>query len=606
MKLDELRRKADVLISGEGPRNNLYEGVDDVFYGRWNLPPGMPEWVQKVVMMDGYDAVSTATRVMSQWKNLRVKVLPMQDMDAARDRANQIETALKWNLMSSMRRSETNILHDTAFSAVQYAMTANQIVYLPYQEKVMEAMGKSTNRIKFSRKFGDFAFESHHPANVYPYFTMYGLEGVLVVKVQTLEEFKAEWGELAKKIDIKKGDTSESYVSTFDWWDYDRRVTWAIQTGTRTVASNTVEGGELVRGDVILDDKNELGFIPFAIRRWGNSLSSLANEKVRPMLKSMWDSGQYDMLNVYASLTGTLAWKRAAAPVGEHQSATGDKLKLDYTEPVAVIESGPGEKYIPLPPERMDVRLENELEKFRGMIWQSTVARQLQSLDFPGGAAFSTVDRALSAAVASLSPYKTLVEQTLSDMLHLMLCSVRYYGDKFGKVNLYGEYGGEKAGNFVSIPSDTIAPEALRIEVEMTPDVPLDEQARANTAIMLYRDLGIPASELVENIGFGDPRVLFDKRAQEDIERSVIEVEVQRPLRELEQEYQERTMQMQAGIQQQQQQQQQQMALEEQQAMVQNELQNQAAAPVTEALGGLGRNPAAGGLPPAQGAPGQL
>ena len=164
---------------------------------------------------------------------------------------------------------------------------------------------------------------------------------------------------------------------------------------------------------------------------------------------------------------------------------------------------------------------------------------------------------------------------------------------------MYGEYDGKKAGKkagvIVTIPGNTIAPEAVRLEVIMTPDVPLDEQARINSAVMLHREFRLPQSVLVEDLGYENAKELFEQRVQEDLDNSVTDVEVQRPLRDMEMEYQQLTMEMQAGIQQQ---------MQEQQ-MAQEQQMQQGAQPATENLGGLGGNPAAGGTPPIQGAPGQ-
>jgi len=298
---------------------------------------------------------------------------------------------------------------------------------------------------------------------------------------------------------------------------------------------------------------------------------------------------------VYASLDATLAWKRAAAPIGTHKSATEEPLKLDYTEAVSTVELGPTEEFTPLPPQTVDARLASGLANLRSMVWQSTVARVLQSLDFPGGSAFSSNDLALSAAISSLSPYKTISEQTISDVMHLMLCWVRYYSDEYKEGDLYGEYYGKQAGKVARIPGNTIAPEAVRLEVIMTPDVPLDEQAKANTAVLLHREFKLPQSALVEDMGYDNPKEMFEMRAQEDLDNSLIDVELQRPLRDLEMQYQQMMMEMQAGIQQQ---------MQEQQ-MAQEQQAQQGAQPITENLGGLGGNPAAGGTPPIQGAPGQ-
>lgn len=604
----EILKFADTLFSLYKSRNEMFSGMDDVYYGRWDLPEGMPDWVQKVVMMDGHDAVQTSVRVISQYKNLRVKVRPMLPGDANQRRANDLETALKWNLLTSMRRTDNNILHDIAFSSVQYASTCVETVYLPYQIKVLETLGRDTKRLKALQRDGDFMFLNHHPANIYPMYSMYGLEGILIVKLQLAKEFKKEWGSMADNVVMKDDEDKEVWVTSYDYRTYDRRVVWGVLNNTKAYKTNKSMDEHAGEGIVIMDMENELGFLPFAIRRWGNSMSSDTSEKYNPMLKTMWESGQYDMLNVFASMDATLAWKRAAQPIGEHQSATGEKMRIDATEPLMVIESGPGEKFTPLPPQTVDQRLAGQYANYRGMVWQSTIARSLQSLDFPGGTAYSSINQVLSAATSSLSPYKTIMEQTIGDIFSTMLQWVRFYGDMFGKVNLYGEYGGQKAGRVALIASDTIEPSKVRIEVVVTPDIPLDMQAQINSAVLMKREFShISEKSMLEEIGIENPDEEFDIRVQEDLSRAMVDLKIAGMQKDQDVQMQGQIMQMQAAIAQQQQAQQQEAdrAAMEAEAAAAGNAGGGAASPITENTGGLGGNPAAGGTPPVQAAPGQ-
>ena len=584
--MEDYRELADTLIEQHTHRNEQNDHMDDIFYGRWHLPDGMPDWVQEVQVMDGHDAVQTSARVLSQYKNLRVRVKPIAYSENDKW-AEDVKVALKWNLATSMRRSDGNILHELGFSSVQYANPVVQVVYLPYQEKILDAMGRDSKKIKKLKKNGDFLLVSHHSSNVYPSYSMYGLEAVLVVKVQLAKEFKAEWGKLANKVLEKDEEDKELYITSYDLWTYERRIVWGVQGSTNAVVENMGHNGIEIWNDV-----NELGFIPFAIRRWGNKTSNNSDEWYNPMLKTMYDSGQWDMLNIYASMDGTLAWKRAAMPVGVHTSPTGEKLKLDVTEPVGVVEPGIGGTFTPLPPPSVDNRISSNLADLRGSIWQSTIARSLQSLEFPSGTASSSINQVISAATSSLSPYKTIMEQCLSDIFYIMLCYVRYYGDVYEGASLYGE----KDGAAVSIPHNTIEPDAVRIEVVITPDVPLDMQAQINSATLLLREFRVPQAELLEELGYDNPSELWERRAQEDLDNVTMDVETQRAIKELEFEYATKTMEMQAGIQQQ---------VQEQQ-MQQQQAKEAAAKPITENTGGLGGNPAMGGTPPVQAAPGQV
>lgn len=603
----ELMELADRLIEENQERNDKFSKVDDAFYLRWDLPEGMYDWVVKTVSTEGHDAVMTATRVMSQWKNLRIKSQPIPTttpdgrvvaMEANRQRANEIESALHWNLMQGMQKAESSLLWEIAFAAVQYAMPVVETVYLPYQEKVAEALEKDTKRIKALRKRGDYAFISHHPANVYPVFSMWGLESVLIVKVQTVDEFVKEWGKLAPKVVDKDG--SVKYITSYDYRDYDRRVVWGLPSPNNSLVTNA----RVLDGYDIMDEPNELGFIPISVRRWGNSLSTDSGERVEPLLGTMVESMQWDMLNTFKTIKTTLAWKRAAKPLFVHKSPTGESVEFDYTESAGVVEAGAQDEIIPLPGNAVDQVLEREFTNVQDEVWQATMSRKLATLDFGDRTPASAVNQVLEANTGQLSPYKTLAEWCLNDVCHTMLCYARYFGDKYGTVDLYGQYGmrdkygvnKSKVGKDIRIPSNTIEPDSIRLEITLTPDVPMDEQQKWNSAVLAKREFPqLPQEYILEEVGISNPAELLEIGWQELWDKFYIE-------QDMADMNEKRQMQNQMEMQQAQMQ----MQMQAQQAQAQQaqstETQQQ---PVTENTGGLGGNPAAGGRPPVQAAPGQ-
>ena len=201
---------ADDLINNVyAERDELFAELDKMFHLDWSMPEGVPDWVMKVISTDPRDAVMTTVRTFSKIKP-QFKMLPMMNNEENRERANQIETAIGWNFRQAARRDMTGIVSKLLFSSVMYTTVAAQVVYLPYQEKILEAMGKDNRRLKSMKRFGDFAFIVHHPSSVYPTFSEYGLESVLVVRTQTFDEFKNSWGKLASAID---SDRSEEHTS---------------------------------------------------------------------------------------------------------------------------------------------------------------------------------------------------------------------------------------------------------------------------------------------------------------------------------------------------------------------------------------------------------
>jgi hypothetical protein len=606
MNLDELYDLGQGLIDSYVDRNALFQNIDRMFRKEWDFPPGTPDWVLKVVSTDPADAITTTVRTFATVRP-RFKILPMLPNEDNRKRANEIETALAYNFHQAGRRNDAKVEWDVMLSASMYAEVAGQVIYLPYQEKILKAMGKDTRRVKAARRFGDFAFIIHNPANIYPEWSEYGLEGVLSVRVQAWEEFVKSWGNLAEKFEKPSNGAGGylDYVTVFDYYNYETRCVWAVCNSTTAVlATPTVTSA----GIKILEEENKLGFIPYAIRRWGNSLTADTDKRVMPLLQSVYESGQWDMLNVMKSLDASLAIKRAAQPQFAAEVPPGQDIVLDYTDPVGSILLPPGTRnFTPLPSQSMDQRLSAQKNEMESSIWQTSIPRILQTMDFKSGTAYSAANMIMSQAANSLAPYKILGEGALAEIAHLMLCWVKYYGKEYDKdASLYGKYDDKtNAGKEVYLKHDTIDPDKLQLEVILTADMPVDKLQQINGAVMMYQNFRVPQDELLEDLGLGDPADMSKRRDLEDYKNTYIQADLKRIAMQPDLEAQQQSMQMQMEAQQAQQSQ----AMEQEAAAREQEAQiaaaQQGGTPAQDQMGGMGMNPAAGGMPPVNMARGQ-
>lgn len=599
MNLQEYQDIADDLINVTYKgRNTLYTALDAMFNLEWSKPSELPDWIIKNVSTEPRDAAITTVRTFATLRP-RFKIMPLLNDEANRDRANQIETALGWNYNLANKRSGTNITWDILMSAVRYGMSAAQVIYLPYQEKILEAMGKDTKRIKAAKRFGDFAFVVHNPANIYPTYSEYGLESVLAVRVQTGEEFRNSWGKLADKIDTVDDVEEMEYVTTFDYYTNEKRCVWAVASD---VADVTVQGN----GVIILEEDNKLGFIPYACRRFGDGLSLDSDKQVIPLLQSVYKSGQWDWLNIYSSLSASLEVKRAARPEYAGEFPPGTSPVVDNTEPSGTLELPQGTRnFIPLPAQATDSRLAQGKAEFQSKIWQSTIARALQSLEFPSGTAYSSVNQVLSMASKSVGHYKSVGQDTIADLGYLMLCWVAYYGKEYSKVDLYGQYDNKAMkGTEIRLASDTLDPEGMQIDAQLYDDLPVDKLQQINGAVLAKNNFNIPESDLVEDLGYGDPSELKKRRQLENYENAYIQTDLQKLQMQAQLEMQQAQMQMQQQAQQVQMQAQQEAQMQQAQLQQQSQAMNNAS-PANQNLGGDGFNPAQGGTAPVQGNRGQ-
>ena len=160
-------------------------------------------------------------------------------------------------------------------------------------------------------------------------------------------------------------------------------------------------------------------------------------------------------------------------------------------------------------------------------------------------------------------------------------------------------------GETISIPSDKINPDALRIECTLTADLPIDKLQQINGAVLLKNNFDLPDEELVEDLVGGDPAEMRKRRKLQDMENTYLLADMKRITDAQQLETQQAMMEMQAGIQQQvqaqaQEQQSQAMAQEEQARAMEEANANASnnATPAQENMEGM--TPNQGGLPPVQ------
>ncbi|KKL12605.1 hypothetical protein LCGC14_2534070, partial [marine sediment metagenome] len=74
--------------------------------------------------------------------------------------------------------------------------------------------------------------------------------------------------------------------------------------------------------------------------------------------------------------------------------------------------------------------------------------------------------------------------------------------------------------------------DTLDIQVELKADIPVDRQARINTAVQAYANLPLPAAEAMSGAGFTDTTLLMEQRVAEDFNNLAVKNTMQEMSRE--------------------------------------------------------------------------
>lgn len=510
---------ASQLIDKHRDRDNLFEGMDKMYHGEYNLPGELEqvEWMYKMTSTDPHDSVETGARVLSTVMP-KITYHPRLPTGENKKRANEIETMLQWWLKGATKRRKTRIINDIMKSALLYDTVAVQVIHMKNQQKAMGDMG---GFMEYDNRYGPFALDVHHPGNVYVMENVWGLRGVLLVKTEELYETLDFWGKkadgLRRLVDEGKADPRNpvefTHVTIFDYMDRKTRVVWGV-LGTTDLRGSPVSGKSAM---IIEPTEHGLPFIPWVYRSGASNLAATSDKQLHPMLYSIYRTGQWEAKSLLDSIQMGQVVAFAGAPRRQVSGPNPDSVEIDYDEPGGVEYVPPGHSSQPLQPPALDEKLTILSQQISANMDTATAARILQGAS-SGSEAFATLNLRSQSAVGVLSPHKLLAEMGIADICELELLWVKHMGDS--EVAYSQERG--KAGKQYSIEPDEIDPGSLYIDVELKPDVPTDRIARINGARLLV-GMGYPNSRALEETGVADPEQAINEGYQEMIERAMVE-----------------------------------------------------------------------------------
>jgi len=192
-----IRRESADLIEADKDNVKMMLAMDDMWNIRWALPPqirALP-WVRKKASSDPHDAVRAATRVLATVMP-KLRLTPLAANIETRDRTDELERALMWHLSLAFNR-RAKPLATMLWQAIMYDRICAQVVHLPNQQKSMQTFQEDKQRLKYAKRFGDFAVIMRDPKCVHAEWSDWMLERVVYGNMATLGSVKQFWGKQA-------------------------------------------------------------------------------------------------------------------------------------------------------------------------------------------------------------------------------------------------------------------------------------------------------------------------------------------------------------------------------------------------------------------------
>ncbi len=555
---------AEEMIKLDEPRNNLNNLIDDMDHIDWVPPKNLSDidWFRATPSMDPHDVIKTGVTVLASQKE-DVTLLPAANNIINKEKASDNERVLTWLMEQVNRRRQGTVLKSLVRSSLKFDEICINVVDLDEQIKNRKIFDGDTKRLEAARRYGRFVVNTYHPNNVHVLHSNLMPEAVLLCQDRPAKEVEKEWGSLAG-LKLKKAAENDDKVKYYYYQDYDDTVVWIADKS----------GGD---EEEIVKEEHSYPFLPWVLRVGGDTMEHEQKHRRRPLLYSIAQSGSWETQNILDSFMSSEAIYNfgSARWIEEHGSASTEfrTTELEFGELGSKVDVTPGGTLKQAVPLVTDPGLREVSDRTRAANEKSTVAGVLQGAGATTGEAFASLNLRTQTALGALKAALELSEYALADVYTLFLLYAHYTGEDlvgFGT-------GKEDNGQTYTIKADEIYPDGIYLSVKLKPDVPLDRMQKANTAMMLV-NAGIYSKErAMEDMGITDP----DQVTEEMFFERMTEARWQQIIDE-----QNLQMQAQAAMQQQQ------MQLAAQQTQL-------AGAP-----GGQGFNPAQGGGPPQEAAPG--
>jgi len=554
---------------------------------QYSLPDPLQryQWIRPIISTAPYDALRGATRALSNLKDALdihpitvYKALPPGTKDeslVARTLANEWETALKWQLERAEKRRKP-LAADVVWSCAVYGEVIGQLIHVPTQMKLSKS---SQARKDAALRFGDWATKLADPKTVYPRYSDYMTEAVLSVNIRTGRELLDFWGDEASFVKDEKNGVKESFLE-FEYVDYDGKIVWASHS-TRLEDTN---GEVILPLQPWLKDQNgkQVPFLPWFCSAGGTTVDTAPEFQRKPLLFPILQAESWASANIMGTIAMSKALATANAPEQVLKGPGAEDVAIDYTQPGGRLNLTALQEYQQLQQRNLDPKIISAFDRLESAIQRATVADVLVTAQpISGEQAFASYNLQVSQAIASLGEIKEVAQGGFNRLFEAMLLVTHYTG---GEIEGYGP-----KGEYYSIDSEDIDPDAIYLSTELKADVPSDRQQRAITAVQMVDKLPYSPIRLLRYLGDTDPEGSYREYKLSRLDMADFQARVERLQRELSGQYKEDVLAAAKML--------------HQQMMAQPQAeQAPEEEPMRPGLGieGQGVNPAAGGRPPAE------
>ena len=501
-------------IERDRPLRQMQEAMERMAHLQYELPKGLDtlEWMRTVRTTAPYDFIRAGTRALHGLSQRPVidpisvlkAVERSPESDVARAKANEWETALRWQFDKAVGRAAM-LREDIPRSALMYDEIVGQVIHLPSQIKAIEGLGGNSKRQKAALSYGQFAIDLHNPKDVHVNYSKYMAEEIALVQVVGPQEIADFWNN-PKLNQLIKDETAEDYYILVDYMSYDGRAVFCYPGNKIEPLIRASEEGDKAIIPILMED-SKYPFMPWFAAVGGSVLESQPDRQRFPLLYGMWRSEQWVTTNILASLGVSENIAEAGRPDFLVTGPSPESVEYDFAQPGGQMNVPPGHVVQPTQQRAMDPAIRESWDRFIADMG-TTLPRILVTSEALPDEPFAGYNMRLRQSLASILPFKHLAERATAQIYEKMLLWCHYSGTPIK---------GYHEERLYQIEPEDIDPAALYLTVNLEPDVAIDQQQRTNTAVMQARELQRPMKQILAEMGETNPEGAMDEWKREQI-----------------------------------------------------------------------------------------
>lgn len=524
----------------------MFEYIDKMVRPEWDLPAdfvAVVKDVMAVVDTAPSDAINSGAIALSSTTPV-FNVTPYMPNIAEYDRAQGLEDNITDHFKRSNKRGDGSLMLDMAESSLRYntvCVRVDDLAHiLPKNKKSWTPMQKN------AWASGRFIFEAINPKVARYLYSRLGLTLVGYTEEYSVDDVINYWSlyennetdegkKIAAALNMLRMDINDKakdgsaelrtmkFLQTYVI-DYDKLCIW----GDLTDAS-----GGVVSDDhyVFADQKNPYGFLPWSVRVAGSRIEKNHEYRVNPLLAPLYWSKSWDKLNLAKSVIYSEPFRRARSPRMATMTQSGDAPAIDY-ENGNDIALRTGESVQGLQPITLDQGGMAIVAQLEAAMNRTTGASVIgDSTKIGSDTPFATFSAMVKVALSRLDKQRQIMADTCVDLA----CTMLWWVDKTDVplVAYATEAKQLRSGNTrpmgmkMEVTRNDYDLNALGITAKVQPNTPTDRMEQLNMAVILSKQLNMPTSYLLEEMGYENVGMMYELWVREFMKNAELQAKAQ-------------------------------------------------------------------------------